>query len=166
VEEAVIRGNGKSKDDGQHKTQHSDLQIAVLLTRQKWTNFAPPFSFEREGRAFSRADSHIDFGHIPWGYRHGCNAGRIGRRDGFRVTRSISVVPEVSGLAFLTETPSLVGWPQIGRFTEGVPKMAKGMEKRRRDEKKPKKVVPKTIAAAPSLKNVVASAPTLKAKAK
>lgn len=44
--------------------------------------------------------------------------------------------------------------------------MAKGMTKRRRDEKKPKKVVPKTIAAAPSLKNVVASGPTLKAKTK
>ena len=44
--------------------------------------------------------------------------------------------------------------------------MAKGMEKRRRDEKKPKKVVPKTIAAAPSLKNVVAAAPALKSKVK
>ncbi|WP_267900307.1 hypothetical protein [Falsigemmobacter faecalis] len=44
--------------------------------------------------------------------------------------------------------------------------MAKGMEKRRRDEKKPKKVVPKTIAAAPSLKNTAAAAPMLKSKAK
>jgi len=44
--------------------------------------------------------------------------------------------------------------------------MAKGMEKRRRDEKKPKKVIPKTIAAAPSLKNLAASNPTLKAKTK
>ncbi len=34
--------------------------------------------------------------------------------------------------------------------------MAKGMEKRRRDEKKPKKEVVKTIAAAPSMKNAVA----------
>lgn len=34
--------------------------------------------------------------------------------------------------------------------------MAKGMEKRRRDEKKPKKAVVKTIAAAPSMKNAVA----------
>ena len=41
--------------------------------------------------------------------------------------------------------------------------MAKGMQKRKRDEKKPKKVVPKTIAAAPSLKNLMA-APLVKAK--
>ena len=34
--------------------------------------------------------------------------------------------------------------------------MAKGMNKRR-DEKKPKKEKPKVIAAAPSLKNVVAT---------
>ena len=34
--------------------------------------------------------------------------------------------------------------------------MAKGMTKRRRDEKKPKKVVEKVIAAAPSMKNTVA----------
>ena len=34
--------------------------------------------------------------------------------------------------------------------------MAKGMTKRRRDEKKPKKQVEKTIAAAPSMKNAVA----------
>ena len=34
--------------------------------------------------------------------------------------------------------------------------MAKGMTKRRRDEKKPKKKVEKVIAAAPSLKNTVA----------
>lgn len=34
--------------------------------------------------------------------------------------------------------------------------MAKGMTKRRRDEKKPKKVVVKTIAAAPSMENAVA----------
>lgn len=33
--------------------------------------------------------------------------------------------------------------------------MAKGMNKRGRDEKKPKKVVPKVTAAAPSTKNVV-----------
>ncbi|WP_299359824.1 hypothetical protein [uncultured Paracoccus sp.] len=33
--------------------------------------------------------------------------------------------------------------------------MAKGMNKRR-DEKKPKKVTPKVIAAAPSTKNIVA----------
>lgn len=44
--------------------------------------------------------------------------------------------------------------------------MAKGMEKRRRDEKKPKKVIPKTIAAAPSLKNVAAANTVLKPKAK
>lgn len=44
--------------------------------------------------------------------------------------------------------------------------MAKGMEKRRRDEKKPKKVVPKTIAAAPSLKNLPLTNAPLKAKAK
>lgn len=44
--------------------------------------------------------------------------------------------------------------------------MAKSIQKRRRDEKKPKKVVPKTIAAAPSLKNLAASNPTLKAKTK
>lgn len=35
--------------------------------------------------------------------------------------------------------------------------MAKGMQKRGRDEKKPKKVVPKTVAAAASLKNPVAA---------
>ena len=35
--------------------------------------------------------------------------------------------------------------------------MAKGMNKRRRDEKKPKKETPKVIAAAPSMKNVVAA---------
>ena len=34
--------------------------------------------------------------------------------------------------------------------------MAKGMNKRRRDDKKPKKEVVKTIAAAPSMKNTVA----------
>lgn len=34
--------------------------------------------------------------------------------------------------------------------------MAKGMTKRRRDEKKPKKEKPKVIAAAPSMKNTVA----------
>ena len=34
--------------------------------------------------------------------------------------------------------------------------MAKGMTKRRRDEKKPKKEVVKVIAAAPSMKNTVA----------
>ena len=34
--------------------------------------------------------------------------------------------------------------------------MAKGMTKRRRDEKKPKKEVVKVIAAAPSMKNAVA----------
>ena len=37
--------------------------------------------------------------------------------------------------------------------------MAKGMTKRRRDEKKPKKVVEKVIAAKPSLKNTVAVTP-------
>lgn len=35
--------------------------------------------------------------------------------------------------------------------------MAKGMNKRGRDEKKPKKEKPKVIAAAPSTKDVVAS---------
>ena len=35
--------------------------------------------------------------------------------------------------------------------------MAKGMTKRRRDEKKPKKKVEKVIAAAPSMKNSVAA---------
>ncbi len=34
--------------------------------------------------------------------------------------------------------------------------MAKGMTKRRRDDKKPKKEAVKVIAAAPSLKNAVA----------
>ena len=34
--------------------------------------------------------------------------------------------------------------------------MAKGMNKRKRDEKKPKKEKPKVIAAAPSSKDVVA----------
>lgn len=34
--------------------------------------------------------------------------------------------------------------------------MAKGMTKRGRDEKKPKKEVVKTIAAAPSMKNTIA----------
>ncbi len=34
--------------------------------------------------------------------------------------------------------------------------MAKGMNKRKRDEKKPKKVKPKVIAAAASTKDVVA----------
>ncbi|WP_276612480.1 hypothetical protein [Pseudorhodobacter turbinis] len=43
--------------------------------------------------------------------------------------------------------------------------MAKGLNKRRRDEKKPKKEVVKTIAAAPSMKNVVATTATkLKSK--
>jgi hypothetical protein len=36
--------------------------------------------------------------------------------------------------------------------------MAKGMDKRKRDEKKPKKEKPKVIAAAPSSKFPVASA--------
>ena len=43
--------------------------------------------------------------------------------------------------------------------------MAKGMTKRRRDEKKPKKEVVKVIAAAPSMKNAVAIN-TAKTKAK
>lgn len=43
--------------------------------------------------------------------------------------------------------------------------MAKGMNKRRRDEKKPKKVVEKAIAAAPSLKSF-APANNLKQKSK
>lgn len=43
--------------------------------------------------------------------------------------------------------------------------MAKGMQKRRRDEKKPKKEVVKVIAAAPSLKNAVAVG-SLKTKTK
>ncbi len=34
--------------------------------------------------------------------------------------------------------------------------MAKSLTKRRRDEKKPKKVVEKVIAAAPSMKNTIA----------
>ncbi|MFC0281797.1 hypothetical protein ACFOHK_08300 [Falsigemmobacter intermedius] len=42
--------------------------------------------------------------------------------------------------------------------------MAKGMAKRGRDEKKPKKVVPKTNASAPSLKNLVAATPALQIK--
>lgn len=42
--------------------------------------------------------------------------------------------------------------------------MAKGMNKRGRDEKKPKKQVPKVIAAAPSTKDIVAA--TVKAKGK
>lgn len=43
--------------------------------------------------------------------------------------------------------------------------MAKGMTKRRRDEKKPKKEVVKVIAAAPSMKNSVAiTTPKLKSK--
>lgn len=33
--------------------------------------------------------------------------------------------------------------------------MAKGMQKRGRDEKKPKKVIPKVLASNPSLKNTV-----------
>lgn len=36
--------------------------------------------------------------------------------------------------------------------------MAKGMQKRGRDEKKPKKVVQKTNASAPSLKNLMPNA--------
>ncbi|WP_277750071.1 hypothetical protein [Falsirhodobacter deserti] len=36
--------------------------------------------------------------------------------------------------------------------------MAKGMNKRKRDEKKPKKEVPKVIAAAPSTKDAVSKA--------
>lgn len=43
--------------------------------------------------------------------------------------------------------------------------MAKGMNKRGRDEKKPKKEAPKVTAAAPSLKNVV-STTVSKAKTK
>jgi hypothetical protein len=50
-------------------------------------------------------------------------------------------------------------------FKKGNETMAKGMTKRRRDEKKPKKPVVKTIAAAPSMKNaVVVTAAKLKAK--
>lgn len=36
--------------------------------------------------------------------------------------------------------------------------MAKGMNKRKRDEKKPKKEKPKTTAAAPSTKDIVSNA--------
>ena len=43
--------------------------------------------------------------------------------------------------------------------------MAKGLTKRRRDEKKPKKEVVKVIAAAPSMKNAVATT-ALKLKTK
>jgi len=42
--------------------------------------------------------------------------------------------------------------------------MAKGMDKRKRDEKKPKAVKPKVIAAAPSTKDKVASAVASKPK--
>lgn len=44
--------------------------------------------------------------------------------------------------------------------------MAKGMTKRGRDEKKPKKVVAKTNASAPSLKNLAAGNTTLQIKTK
>lgn len=42
--------------------------------------------------------------------------------------------------------------------------MAKGRDKRKRDEKKPKKEVPKTNASAPSTKNIVSDAMKPKAK--
>ena len=48
---------------------------------------------------------------------------------------------------------------------ERTSSMAKGMNKRGRDEKKPKKEAPKVTAAAPSLKNVV-STTVSKAKTK
>lgn len=63
-------------------------------------------------------------------------------------------------------TPQLL-WPFLGNslgyggrqntaLKKGNEIMAKGMTKRRRDEKKPKKEVVKVIAAAPSMKNAVA----------
>ena len=44
------------------------------------------------------------------------------------------------------------------------PVMAKGMDKRKRDEKKPKKEKPKVIAAAPSTKDAVAGMIAKKSK--
>lgn len=51
---------------------------------------------------------------------------------------------------FTLHSPSVSGGKQRSH------KMAKGMNKRKRDEKKPKKEKPKVIAAAPSSKDVVA----------
>lgn len=42
--------------------------------------------------------------------------------------------------------------------------MAKGMDKRKRDEKKPKRQKPKTNASAPSTKDVVSAAVAAKGK--
>lgn len=44
------------------------------------------------------------------------------------------------------------------KFLPGDIVMAKGMDKRKRDEKKPKKETPKVIAAAPSTKDAVSKA--------
>tara|TARA_R110001606_G_scaffold119705_12_gene251124 strand:+ start:481 stop:693 length:213 start_codon:yes stop_codon:yes gene_type:complete len=46
----------------------------------------------------------------------------------------------------------------------GETNMAKGMDKRKRDEKKPKKQKPKTNASAPSTKDVVSAAVAAKGK--
>lgn len=56
-------------------------------------------------------------------------------------------------------------WASIGLLGKDT-FMAKGMTKRGRDEKKPKKVVAKTNASAPSLKNLVAGNTTLQIKTK
>lgn len=48
--------------------------------------------------------------------------------------------------------------PSIIGGTSGGDIMAKGMDKRKRDEKKPKKEKPKTNASAPSTKDVVSKA--------
>lgn len=75
-------------------------------------------------------------------------------------------IPDLIGLSFLRKGSMVGGWLLKASFRRRMPIMAKGMEKRRRDEKKPKKVVPKVLASAPSLKNTVAAAPVLKAKPK
>lgn len=70
----------------------------------------------------------------------------------------------IINVAFLKQTPMLALLSILDSL-QGNQIMAKGMDKRRRDEKKPKKEVVKTNAAAPSLKNaVVVSATKPKSK--
>jgi hypothetical protein len=62
----------------------------------------------------------------------------------------------VIAMAFLSEVSKLSSLSDQDSDQKRNNTMAKGMTKRRRDEKKPKKEVVKVIAAAPSMKNAVA----------
>jgi len=71
----------------------------------------------------------------------------------------------VIAMAFLSEVSKLSSLSDQDSDQKRNKTMAKGMTKRRRDEKKPKKEVVKVIAAAPSMKNAVAiNTPKTKAK--